>query len=250
MPRAPRAEHRAPQALQAAQHGGRVLARRFPPPDAAADLRHGLLQEGRTRRAPAPAGRGAEARPSPARQGTGPLHVPSLRPRRAVLDRPRHHTLQPAERVHAGAAAGRLPGDQDPVALQQGAVGDLGSLGQVPREHVPGARQRDRRARHVAQADELPVALPDVWGEEALVSRAAHPLHHVRRAAPQRGEWRAVGPHAGAPVPAGRLPHLPDGIADRGRGAPADPVHPVLLRHVRAQGEPQVCDPAGNPHRR
>ena len=42
---------------------------------------------------------------------------------------------------------------------------------------------------------------------------------HLRRAAPQRGLGHAVGPHAGAPVPAGRLPHLPDGEPDRGRGA-------------------------------
>ena len=54
--------------------------------------------------------------------------------------------------------ARRLPGDQDAAAVQQGAVGDLGPLGQVPGEHVPGARQRDRRARLLAQADELPVA--------------------------------------------------------------------------------------------
>ena len=39
--------------------------------------------------------------------------------------------------------ARRLPGDQDAAALQQGAVGDLGPLGQVQGEHVPRARQRD-----------------------------------------------------------------------------------------------------------
>ena len=30
-----------------------------------------------------------------------------------------------------------VSGDQDAAAVQQGAVGDLGALGQVPREHVP-----------------------------------------------------------------------------------------------------------------
>ena len=37
-----------------------------------------------------------------------------------------------------------LPGDQDAAAVQQGAVGDLRALGQVPGEHVPGARQARR----------------------------------------------------------------------------------------------------------
>ena len=36
----------------------------------------------------------------------------------------------------------RLPGDQDAAAVQQEAVGDLGPLGQVPGEHVPGAATR------------------------------------------------------------------------------------------------------------
>ena len=62
--------------------------------------------------------------------------------------------------LHARAAARRLPGDQDAAAVQQGALGAVGALGQVPREHVPRARQRDGRARHVAQADELSVAPP------------------------------------------------------------------------------------------
>ena len=60
----------------------------------------------------------------------------------------------------------------------------------------------------LAQADELPVALSVVSVEEALVSRAAAALRHVRRAAPQRSDRRAVGPHSRATVRAGRLPRL------------------------------------------
>jgi hypothetical protein len=52
-------------------------------------------------------------------------------------------------------------------------VGAVGPLGQVPREHVPHPRQRVGGARHVAQADELPVALPLLQLGEALVPRAA-----------------------------------------------------------------------------
>ena len=84
-----------------------------------------------------------------------------------VLDRSRDRALQHSERLHAGAAARRLSGDQDAAAVQQGAVGDLRSLGQVPREHVPRPRQRDGRARLLAQADELSVALPALRGRRS-----------------------------------------------------------------------------------
>jgi threonyl-tRNA synthetase len=43
-----------------------------------------------------------------------------------------------------------------PLLYNKGPVGDLRALGQVPREHVPRARQRERRARLLAEADELP----------------------------------------------------------------------------------------------
>ena len=66
-----------------------------------------------------------------------------------------------------------LPGDQDTAAVQQGALGDLRPLGEVPGEHVSGARQGDGGARLLAQADELPFALPLVRHEEAHLSRAA-----------------------------------------------------------------------------
>ena len=94
-----------------------------------------------------------------------------------------------------------------------------GHWGKYQREHVPRARQRDGRARLLAQADELPVALPAVSGEEALVPRAAAALRHVRRAASERADGRAVGPDARAPVPAGRLPRLPARGPDRRRSA-------------------------------
>ena len=62
--------------------------------------------------------------------------------------------------------------------------------------------------------------------EEALVPRAAAALRHLRRAAPERGVGRAVGAHARAAVPAGRLPHLPDARPDRRRGAAPHGLHP------------------------
>ena len=67
-------------------------------------------------------------------------------PGRAVLDRSRHHDGQRLinDYIRERQPARGLPGDQDAAAVQQGAVGDLGALGQVPGEHVPGARQGDR----------------------------------------------------------------------------------------------------------
>ena len=64
-------------------------------------------------------------------------------------------------RSSTSCAARQKAGFQEiktPLALQQDAVGDVRALGQLPGEHVPRAEQRDQRARHGPQADELPVA--------------------------------------------------------------------------------------------
>ena len=133
------------QALQAAAHRRRVLARRREAPDAAAHLRHRVLQEGRARRAPAPPRGGEEARPPRARASELDLFMFHPFAPGAAFWTERGTTLYNAlERLHARAAARRLPRDQDAAAVQQGAVGDRRPLGQVPREHVPRARQRDR----------------------------------------------------------------------------------------------------------
>src|SRR6266403_1673282 len=122
----------------------------------------------------------------------------------------------------------RLPGDQDAAHVQQDALGAQRPLGQVPGEHVPGAgpgiegRERRRAGQLLAQADELPFALPVLPGEEAQLPRAADPVPHAGRAAPERGHRRPLRADARAPVPAGRRAHLPDGVADRRRGEAAD----------------------------
>ena len=69
------------QALQAAPRCRRLLAGRREAADAAAHLRHGLVQEGGPGRLPRTAGRIAQAGPPPRRQGAGPVHVPSVRAR-------------------------------------------------------------------------------------------------------------------------------------------------------------------------
>ncbi len=113
-----------------------------------------------------------QARPPRARQGARPVHVPPVRARRARSgpSAARRSTTRSNDFMRERQQR-RLPRDQDAAALQQGAVGDVGALGQVPREHVPRARQRDRGARLLAQADELPVAPPaTISVEEALAT--------------------------------------------------------------------------------
>jgi hypothetical protein len=215
---------------QAAERRRRVLARRSPKRAAPAHLRHRVPHPEGPRRLGPPAGGGAQARPPQAGQGARPVRVPPGGARRGVLDRPRHDDLHDAAVRHApDVPRQRLRRDQDPAALQQDAVGEERPLGQVPREHVPDPRPRGRSqaarggARVVlAQADELPVAPPVLRDEAPQLPRAAAAPAHPGRAAPQRGHRRLVGADPGAAVPAGRRPHLPDGVADHRRGEAAD----------------------------
>ncbi|CAA9301389.1 MAG: Threonyl-tRNA synthetase, partial [uncultured Gemmatimonadaceae bacterium] len=249
VPRAARAGHVVPQALQAAHHRRRVLARRREAADAAAHLRHGVLQEGRPRRAPAPDRGGEAARPPRAREAARPVQLLPGGPRRRLLDAARHHALQHARRLRPGAAARRVPRDQDAARVHEAPLGAVRPLGEVPREHVPDPRQRDRGARHVAQADELPVPLRLLQRGQALVPRAAAPPDDDGRAPPERALGRAVGAHARAAVLAGRLPRLPARGPDR-RGGPLPPrLHPRPLPHVRPRRDAQVRDAARAAHR-
>jgi len=125
----------------------RVLAGRSPQPDAPARLRHGVLRQEGTRRAPQAPGRGEAARPPQAGQGAGPLSLPPLRARLRVLDAQRHRALQRPLRLDAAADAGMgLRRDQDPAALQQGALGDLRPLGQIQRETCSSSSTARRRS--------------------------------------------------------------------------------------------------------
>ena len=208
---------------QAHLGGRRLLAGRLEERHAAAHLRHRLLRQEGAGRPPPQAGGGEEARPPQARPRARALRLPRVRPRRPLLAAGRHHALQrPAGRHAPPRQQERLPGGQDAAALQQAALGAERPLGAVQEEHVPGGRQRvgrdpaPRRALQLlAQAHELPVAPPHLQDGAAQLPRAAAPLLHHRRPAPERGLRVAGRPDPGAPVRAGRLAHLPDGVADR-----------------------------------
>ena len=86
----------------------------------------------------------------------------------------------------------RLPGDQDAAAVQQDAVGDLGHWGKYRENMFLVLDNETGEHDFVAQADELPVALSALRHEEAFVPRAAPALRHLRRAASERSDRRAV----------------------------------------------------------
>jgi sulfur carrier protein ThiS len=144
LPRPARPVHRPPRRLQADVGRRRVLARRRAQRDAAAHLRHRVFGQGGARRAPQAARGGEEARPPQARQGARPLSLPSVRARRGVLDS-KGTTLYNAlsQTCASCSAAATATSRSRRRCSTTRAVGDLRALGQVPREHVPRARQRD-----------------------------------------------------------------------------------------------------------
>ena len=138
--------------------------------------------------------------------------------RRGVLDEEGHDPLSPAGRLHAGGALPRrLQRGEDAADLQQGAVGDVRALAPLPPEHVP---RRSRRRADGREGHELPRPHARVRQPGAQLPRPAHPLPRADAAAPQRGVRRAVGPHAGPAVLAGRCALLRAGRPDR-RGSRA-----------------------------
>ena len=177
------------QGVQADEGRGRLLARRQQQSDADAHLRHRVRQTGRARRL-SEADRGSrKARPSQARARARPVSFPGGRPGRGVLAPEGLDHLPGPDRLYAPAAGRRLQRSQCAADPRQGAVGDLGPLGLVPREHVRRAigRRRGRgQALVCAEADELsgPCADFQAWPEK--LSRPAAAACRIRRGASLR----------------------------------------------------------------
>ncbi len=161
-----RADERQAEGVQAAEHVERVLEGRCAQSADAAHLRHGVLQRQRAAGVPH-ADRGSqEARPPEARPRARPVHVPSVGAGRDILARQGHDALQPARQLHARRAVpGRLRRGEDAAHLQQGAVGDVGTLGALSREHVPHRTREQDDEQMAREGDELP-------GAHAASSRA------------------------------------------------------------------------------
>ena len=148
LPRSAPAGLQADQGDQADLARGRLLARRRAEHAADADLRHRVLLAGRSRRAPRAARAGEGARPPQARPRARPRPL-----RRALAGLA---ALAPEGDGDLERARGPAPARERPPRLQRGedaaplrhrALGHLGSLGEVPREHVPDrAGGQDRSA--------------------------------------------------------------------------------------------------------
>ncbi len=140
VPGSPRAQHGPDQALQAPLGSRRLLAGRREPSDAAAHLRHGLLQAERAGGAPETAGGGEETRPSPPGPRARPLQhgrargagahplAPQGRPR-AHGDRELRAGPDPAPRLRHRVHAAHH---------ERAAVRDLRPPGELQGEHVRG----------------------------------------------------------------------------------------------------------------
>ena len=185
LPRPAPPELEADQGVEADQPRRRVLARRREEQAADPHLRHRVLRPEGSRRVPADARGGAQARPSPARRAARSLPFRRALARLAVLAPEGDGDL---ERARGPAPprerAARLRRGEDAADLRQSALGDLGPLGEVPREHVPDPARR--RARLRDQADELPRAHAPLRERAPQLPRAAPALRGGRAAAPQR----------------------------------------------------------------
>ena len=134
---APAVDEGGRQGVQADQAGRRLLARRPPQPDAAADLRHGLGQRGRPRRLPAPHRGGREARPPQDRPGHGPLPHAGRGQGDDLLAPQGLDALPHGRGLHAPPPGRRrLCRGQGAADHGPGAVGEVRPLGEVRQEHV------------------------------------------------------------------------------------------------------------------
>ncbi len=159
-------------------------------------------------------------------------------------------TVQRDQRLHSRAAARRLPGDPTPLLYNKGLWEISGHWGKY-RENMFLVLDNETGEHDFSLK---PMNCPSHYllylSEEALVPRAAAALRHVRRAASQRGDRRALGPHARAAVPAGRLPHLPHAKRrSRTKSQFLLRLHPRVLRDVRPERDAEVRDASRGAHR-
>ena len=235
LPRRPLQVDRRDQGVQAALGRRRLLARRLEATRcSSASTAPPSPTKKRARRVPEAARGGREARPPQARQGAraASRSIRGRRARRSGCPRARslYNTLAD---VHAPAAPrrGRLRRGQDAAALQPEAVGDVGPLAALRRQHVQG---RVRGAGLRPQADELPVAHASstAWSCTAIATcRCACTTQDVLHRNEASGTL--VGPHPRAPVRAGRRAHLPAARSDRGGGDVAARARAPRLRRLR-----------------
>ena len=133
--------------------------------------------------------------------GARPLRLPRVRPGLALLAAGRHHALQRARGGHAPrwSTANGYQEIKTPLLFNKRLWEQSGHWGKYKENMflVLDSESDETCARRalqlLAQAHELPVAPPDLQDGAAQLPRAAAPLLHHRRAAPERGLGLAVG---------------------------------------------------------
>ena len=188
---------------------------------------------------------GREARPPQARPRDGPLPFPGGGAGRRVLAPEGLGAVPEPHQLHPPAAErGRLSRGERAADPRQVDVGDLGPLGDLPREHVHHRHRGRARVRH--QADELPGPRADLQARAALLSRAALSRRRVRHRASLRAVGRAARADARARLHPGRCARLLHRGAARRRVPEDERPHPVDLSRLRLRGGGgQALDPAG-----
>ena len=146
LPRPAHAHHRrCRHRVQADEGRRRLLARRSPQRDAAAHLRHRLARPEGTRRLPAHAGGGGKPRPSPHRQGHGPVPFPGRSGRQRVLAPQGLEAVPHRRGLHAPPARrGRLPGGARPRNWSTARCGKRPATGRSSASTCSSPRWRTR----------------------------------------------------------------------------------------------------------
>ena len=216
LPRPAPAVHRpAGQAFKLIEAGRRLLARRQPQPDAAADLRHRLGEPEAARRIPAPARGGGAARPPALGRELGLFHFQEeaagsafWHPKGWVLYRTIESYLR-RRLARAGYQEVRTPQLIDRALWETS--GHWENFG----EHMFTLESEHKTL--ALKPMNCPGHVPDLQSAPAQLSRPAAAPRRVRLLPSQRAVRRAARPDAGARLHPGRRPHLLHARADHGR---------------------------------
>ena len=145
--------------------------------------------------------------------------------------------------------APRLRRGEDAAALRQGALGDLGPLGEVPREHVPDPERRGARRSGIKPMN-CPGHMLLFGSTAAQLPRPAAALRRGGAAPPQRARGHAARPHcACATSPRTTRTSSAPRSRSRTRSTAASTTLRYLYEPVRARAARRALDPAREPAR-
>ena len=135
----------------------------------------------------------------------------------------------------------RVPRGEDAAHLRHRALGDLGPLGEVPRQHVSDPRRRSKT--YGLKPMNCPGHMLLFGSQLRQLPRAADPLRRVVDAPPRRAGGHVARAAPGQARDPGRRAHLLRAGADRGRDLRLPRLRRVPLRPVRDGGPLRALDP-------